>query len=406
MRRCPICGQSFEDDAYYCPIDGCALASVQTRGPLAGLRLDERYFVEERIGSGGLGEVYRVRHIKMGKPFALKVLAGAAHKDEQQAVRFDREARVLSMLRHPYCIEVTDYGHSDHGPFIVMELVDGEPLSRFTKGVGLPLGQALDVMIRVLVGLEHAHDQGIIHRDIKPDNIMLVQSNTQPGQLDPKILDFGLAKLQPGYLETGDLAALTAPGKVLGTPAYLAPERVVAAQGGSIDHSVDLYAVGVILYELSTGKRPFFSDDLAAIVRQHLLLEPKPPSAFRPELPAALDAVILRALAKKPSERYPSAAALREALEALLPLDPALAAAAPPLQRKAAGEPEDPSRSATVSSRPPTTPVGATPGADKTQLSAPPFGPGRLPPWVLIAGGATLVVLVLLGLLLWLLAGC
>ena len=199
MRSCPRCNTSYSDGTVFCPEDGARLAN-DDGDQLIGARIDDRYLLEQRIGAGGLGQVYRASHLRMHRSFAVKLLLPAMVTHVNIIRRFDREARALSRLDHPCCVGVTDYGVSkDHGPYIVMELVDGVPLSTHTRGEGLPLKVSLEVLCMVLRGLEHAHEQGIAHRDLKPDNIMLVRRPLDPTRLLPKILDFGLAKIRAGF---------------------------------------------------------------------------------------------------------------------------------------------------------------------------------------------------------------
>jgi serine/threonine protein kinase len=326
MRTCPRCGRGYPEDVAFCPEDGARLGPDTEQSSLVGVRLEGRYLLEEQIGAGGLGQVYRGRHLRLDKAFAVKLLLPAFVADDAVRKRFDREAQALSRLTHPCCVGITDYGISaEHGPYIVMELVEGVALSHHTRGDGLALGESLELVAMVLRGLEHAHDQGIAHRDLKPDNIMLVERPLEPGRLLPRILDFGLAKIRAG-LGAGAAAELTHAGLLVGTPAYMAPERIaVGRKAGGDDTLADIYSVGIILYELCCGRRPFVDDDLTAVVDMQLNQPPPPPSNLRPSLPAELDAVVLRALEKEPAARFPTAVAFREALEALPPLPETLA---------------------------------------------------------------------------------
>jgi serine/threonine protein kinase len=291
---------------------------------LAGVTIDGRYLLEERIAVGGLGEIYRGRHVRMNRAFAVKLLQPSVAAQPDFLERFDREAQALSKLDHPCCVAVTDYGVSkEHGPYIVMELVDGVPLSTYTRGEGLALQTALELASKVLVGLQHAHEKGIVHRDIKPDNIMIVEPPLEPGRLLPKILDFGLAKIRAGF-GSPEGKQLTQVGFIVGTPSYLAPERVTNPTGAD-DVRSDIYAVGVILFELCCGCRPFVGEDMVQLMDKHLRQPPPAPRSLRPELPPELEAAILRALEKRPEDRFPTAVAFRDALDALLPLPSTIA---------------------------------------------------------------------------------
>lgn len=310
-------------------------ASGDATGPtraaaLLGSTLDDRYRFEQRIGAGGLGEVFRASHLRMDRSFAIKLLQPTVAAQPDFVERFDREAKALSRLSHPYCVEVTDYGVSpEHGPYIVMELLEGVPLSQITKAseapkVELSLGTALELCRKVLLGLEHAHEQGIAHRDLKPDNIMVVPDPVEPGAYQPKILDFGLAKIHAGDAEC---SALTHAGLIIGTPYYMSPERIAAPHEADAKTG-DLYALGVLLYELCCGQRPFVGPDMMSTLTLHMTQAPRPPRELAPALPLSLEAVILRALEKRPADRFASATEFRQALEALLPL-PAAAASLP-----------------------------------------------------------------------------
>ena len=392
MRQCPQCGRTYPDDRELvsCPEDGAPLDEVERRS-LAGTTLDGRYRLEERIGVGGLGEIYRARHLRMDRAFAIKLLQPSVAGQSDFVGRFDREAQALSRLDHPCCVAVTDYGVcKTHGPYIVMELVDGEPLSTFTRGEGLPLQTALELVSMVLLGLQHAHEQGIVHRDIKPDNIMIVDRPLEPARLLPKILDFGLAKIRAGFGPTG--RPLTQAGFIVGTPHYIAPERVTDATGAD-DPRSDVYAVGVILFELCCGRRPFVADDIVQVVQMHLTQPPPSPRSIRPDLPRALEAVILRALEKRLEDRFPSAAAFREAVDALLPLPPELGKRLPkdPVPEVVRSETkiERPSRmpaakpeGATTEGKP-----GGAPASDESQLLWP-----RSWRWPLLVGAGVVVM--------------
>ena len=333
MKICATCGRTYPDETAKCAVDGGALTAAESTGGLVGQILDGRYAIEAPLGSGGLGEVYRARHLKMGKSFAVKLLHGALASDPAFIARFDREARALSKLEHPYCVAAIDYGTSAQGPYIVMDLVEGTPLAHYTRGHGLPLGEALQIVAEMLAGLEHAHGHGIVHRDLKPDNVMLVKDPLTKGKRHPKILDFGIAKIRAGVLKGAAASTLTQLGTLVGTPAYLAPEQ---AAGSGVDERTDLYACGVILYELACGRRPFENADKLELIRAQLLTPPPPPRDYRPGLPDALVKVILKALAKKPSERWQTAEKFREALLAAAALPAKLAAERPPPRAGAA----------------------------------------------------------------------
>jgi tetratricopeptide (TPR) repeat protein len=280
-----------------------------------GTLVNQRYRLDAQIGQGGMGVVYRAHDTLLDRDVALKVLSATALSADHRA-RLLREAQAAAQLNHPNVVTVYDAGEVDPEsvkgpvtPFIVMELVEGTSL-----GDGRPeaLADILVVARQVCDALEHAHAHGIVHRDLKPENIMLTRS-TLPSPSEGeglggkvKLVDFGLARTPA--------SRLTAEGTIVGTVFYLAPEQVL---GEAIDHRVDLYALGVMLYELTTGQLPFTGDDPLAIISQHLQAPVVPPRARNPEIPPPLDALIVRLLNKSPERRPASAAEVRETLERL-----------------------------------------------------------------------------------------
>jgi serine/threonine-protein kinase len=233
---------------------------------LIGADFEGRYHIEAELGSGGVGTVYRARDAKLGRPVAIKVLQEKYGASRELRHRFEREAHALAALSHPHVVTVTDFGVSHGMPYLVMELLEGTTLSdRLESG---PLGgeEAIDVTRQVLRALTFVHDQGFVHRDMKPGNIFL---QSVPGSnAHVKILDFGLAKVLERDQTT---TVLTRAGQVFGTPSYMAPEQVGAE---STDARTDLYAVGIILFEMLAG-RPPFRGDVTEVMRQQLV-EPLP----------------------------------------------------------------------------------------------------------------------------------
>ncbi|MEO6774759.1 MAG: serine/threonine-protein kinase [Kofleriaceae bacterium] len=258
-----------------------------------------RYEILGLLGQGGMGVVYRARHIELDKEVALKILAELVGDRE---VRFEREARTTAKLDHPNCVRILDYGRAGTNPFIAMELVEGTTVGRMLGDQGpLPLARAVQLTRSILTGLAHAHERDVLHRDIKPENIM-VRSNGRC-----VLIDFGLARLR-------DDSPLTAAGTCLGSPSYLAPERLL--QRGC-DARSDLYAVGVVLYEMLTNAKPFVGSRPIEVLEHALVRPPKPIRALRPEVPRALEAVIVRALAKDPDRRFGDAREMMAALDDL-----------------------------------------------------------------------------------------
>ena len=272
------------------------------------------YRIEAMLGAGGMGRVYRATDTRLGRTVAIKTLAIARRDDERQR-RFEREARAVAALNDPRICALYDIGEAEGIPYLVMEFVPGETLSVYLQGRLVPPSQVSEYGLQIAGALAAAHSRGIIHRDLKPGNIMVTESGI-------KLLDFGLADFLPRSADTGvDTveSSLTATGAVIGTPAYMAPEQLT---GLPCDTRTDVFALGLVLYEMATGVRAFGRDSQAASIAAVMHEQPTPPSAVRPELDHALDGIIARCLAKAPQERYRDAT---EAHAALFPL-----AAAPP----------------------------------------------------------------------------
>ena len=266
-----------------------------------------------------MGSVYRGERIKLGRIVAVKVLNESV-PDEATRRRFEREALAMAKLEHPHVGSVIDVGIHDGCPYVVMEFVDGQNLKEFLKSGPLPIARAVDITRQILSGLAHAHEHGIIHRDIKPANIVLSQKSGVGDHA--KILDFGIARsVQDTTNLTGAL--------VLGTPNYMAPEQI---RGGEIDHRVDLYACGILLFELLTGAKPFHAEDPMAVCMQHLNFAPPPLAAKLNRSFGALEAVVARALAKEPAQRFANA---EEFSRELAQAASQVAAAPPPSPRSA-----------------------------------------------------------------------
>jgi serine/threonine-protein kinase len=283
-----------------------------------GSLLDGRYRVDAVLGVGGMGRVYKAEHTGIGRAVAIKVLHARLGGSKEAAERFQREARASGRLEHPNIVGVSDFGVLEDGSlYLVMEALDGEPLGkRLEREKRIAWPEALSIIRAVLAGLKHAHDKGVVHRDIKPDNIFLAKKD---GEQVVKILDFGIAKL---YAGNADDPATTRAGLTVGTPAYLSPEQAV---GGAITPASDLYSTSVVLYEMLTGRAPFTDEDPLAMLRAHVSLDPPPFSEVAPELmaelPPAIETVINHGLAKVSAER------LKSALEYMHALDEAVRAA-------------------------------------------------------------------------------
>jgi eukaryotic-like serine/threonine-protein kinase len=315
----------------------------ESQGPaadsLVGRVLADRYEIERELGRGGMGVVYRARHVTLGRPVAIKVLHAKLSADPAVSKRFDREALAASKLDHPNCVQVIDFGTTADGlEYLVMQFLDGKELR---DELGWPMNprRAARLASQVLRALEHAHRKGLVHRDLKPENVFIVRDDD--GEEQVKLVDFGIVKLLDAE---GVHEKLTRAGLVFGTPRYMAPEQ---AAGGKIDERTDLYAVGILLHEMLRGKPPFDGDEAPIVLRMHMISDPPPLPA---DVPDPLREVVDALLAKSPGERPASAKEAREALEAFLatpsnvaapvssevvpepPVLPPLQAPAPPLR--------------------------------------------------------------------------
>src|ERR1041385_3211358 len=307
MKTCPKCGAEYPDATTLCPADGEALE--KDPDSLVGVTLAGKYRIDARLNEGGMGTVYRGTHVLMDKTVAIKVLRPSLAADEKIVARFSREARAASRISHPNALSVTDFGEDESGHvFLVMEYLSGKTLKQVIRDEGpLPLARVVDIARQVGDALHAAHEQGIIHRDLKSDNIMLLDTMTGD---HAKVLDFGIAKINEpeGEVDTG----LTAPNLVIGTPQYMSPEQ--CSQSSEIDARSDIYSFGVILYEMLVGHVPFSGDSPAMVMMKHLQ-EPVPSVLEeRSDLPSSVARVVARAMAKVPGNRYQNVAELIEDL--------------------------------------------------------------------------------------------
>src|SRR5712691_3098739 len=267
--------------------------------------LGDRYQLQEPIGRGGMATIYRGRDKRMERIVAIKVLRDIYSTDAKFVTRFQREAKAASSLQHPNIVQVYDYGQSDGNYFIVMELVAGTDLRRYLRSRGiLAVDHAVIIAHDVALGLGAAHRRNIVHRDVKPQNILVGRRGAI------KLTDFGIASVYK------DLNAerLTTTGMTLGTVQYYAPEQ---AQGEIVSPAADVYALGIVMYEMLTGRTPFDGDTPVAVAMQHIQDLPTPPSQFNPNIPPALEEIILRCLEKVPEMRFPDGSSLARALEML-----------------------------------------------------------------------------------------
>jgi serine/threonine-protein kinase len=260
------------------------------------------YEVEALLGRGGMGVVYRARHLRLNRPVALKMLLAGVYAGPDVQARFQREAEAVASLRHANIVQVHDVGDHEGRPYFTMEFVEGGSLAQALAGTPQPARQAAALLDTLAQAVQVAHQGGIVHRDLKPANILLTADGT------PKITDFGLAR----RLENG--AGLSQSGATLGTPSYMAPEQA-RGQRHAIGPAVDVYALGAVLYELLTGRPPFRGETPTETVLQVISQEPVPPSRLNAKVPHDLETICLKCLEKDPQRRYATAAALAEDLE-------------------------------------------------------------------------------------------
>jgi len=314
---CPSCDSRLEEpDIKYCNRCGHDLSRPVARDPFDGLigqTVEGRYRVVERVGSGGMGVVYKVEHVRMGKIAAMKVLRRDLADDLQAVKRFRREVELVSRLDHPNIIQTFDFGEWRGLLFLVMEYIRGEDLSAIVKRDGpMPLERALPLFSQVCSALDEAHHHGIVHRDLKPDNIVCLLRRGQEEVV--KVLDFGLATFSQQREGMGEV---TGAGSLIGTPYYMSPEQV---RSEPTDGRSDLYSLGATLYRVVTGTPVFLADSPMAILNRHLNDDPQPPTLRAPELnlPIGVDFVILKALAKSPENRFATANEMKEAIDHLI----------------------------------------------------------------------------------------
>jgi serine/threonine-protein kinase len=298
MMECPRCGRCEDAGVELCPTDGSVMRPAGTLPRV----LDGKYRIEQLIGRGGMGAVYRARDMRLDRLIAVKVVRADLLQDMDARRRFRREAQIVARLQHPGIVSIFDFGtFADGGAYLVMELVRGEDLRRVLQREGtLDPARAARILSAVCHAIEAAHREGVLHRDLKPENILLPGG----GEIEAKVLDFGVAKLVGDSNEEtkpGREATLTAAGSIIGTPAYMAPEQL---RGTPPDHRTDVFALGVIAYEMLSGELPFSRGSLAdVILAQDRGARPLSAAA---RVTAPLDRVVMSALDMDPRGRPPS----------------------------------------------------------------------------------------------------
>jgi serine/threonine protein kinase len=314
MKYCATCKTVYPADFQCCPKDGSALSSSSELLP--GMVIRDKYQILQQIGSGGMATVYQVRHLAFNEIRAIKLINSQLADGDQFSKRLRSEAVIARKLQHPNAVHVEDLDRTEDGrPFIVMEYVEGQNLRTVIRQEGpLPVLRALHIAAQVTSALAAAHRLGIIHRDIKPDNIHLI---SQPDGSDfVKVLDFGIAKF------TDDLsssAPRTGSGLIVGTPQYVSPEQAMGRQTGELDGRSDLYTLGIVVYEMLTGRVPFDSDTPVGLLVHHLHTAPLPPNELRPDLgiPQSVSEVLMKALEKNPERRFRNADEMLNAIRSV-----------------------------------------------------------------------------------------
>jgi eukaryotic-like serine/threonine-protein kinase len=382
MNVCATCGRQWQPGVGRCPVDGGIVTPVSptdatagpTSGPLA-LAIDQReelapgtlvgeYQIERLIGAGGMGRVYGARHPVIGKRAAIKVLNARYSADQAAVARFVQEAQAVNQIGHANIVDIFSFGALPDGrSYFVMEWLQGETLGQRLARGRMNVGDAVAILIALTRALEAAHSAGVIHRDLKPDNVFLVAADDE---LRVKLLDFGIAKLSVD----DPTMHRTATGVVMGTPLYMSPEQ---AKGTHVDAKTDLYSLGVIAYAMMGGETPFEREASAIeVLAAHISKPPPPPRTLRPDIPPTIDALILELLAKQPEQR-PTLAEARSRLKGLMTTSSPFAAGA-----------------SLIATPPGGAPLAAAPAA--SQVMAPPIARARGRGWLVAGGLGTVAV--------------
>ena len=301
MKRCTTCGSEFADDAVYCQWDGAPLAQESAEvDPYIGQVLKDQIEILAPLGQGGMGTVYRAVQRGFDRTIAVKILHADLARNPEVLARFHREAKIASRLEHPNIVHVYQFGDLPDGNlFLAMEFLDGRSLLEVLRADGsIEIGRALHIAQQICAALGEAHEAGIIHRDLKPENIMLVRRGSDPDFV--KILDFGIAKF---VTSEGQGDVHTQQGLVFGTARYISPE---GASGDPVDARSDVYSLGVVLYQMLSGEVPFHSENPISLLLMHINDKPPPlrGKARAGHVPPAVEEVVMRALTKRPADRY------------------------------------------------------------------------------------------------------
>jgi len=317
MLHCPTCGNHYTADNEFCPADqtllqaDATIAGEMLGDPLIGKTLNEKYCIEARLGIGGMGTVYRARHVLIDRLVAIKILNQRFVEDDSARARFQREAKAAGRLQHLNAVSVTDFGETPEGyVYIVMELLEGRTLREIVaKEAPLEIARAVSIMLQTSAAVAAAHEAGVIHRDLKPANIFVTQRSDVPAVV--KVLDFGIAKVAAETLDDDDPKNLTQVGVMIGTPRYMSPEQ---CNGLTLTPSADVYSLGVIFYEMLTGSVPFSGSSPLAIALKHASDYPRPPREIVASIPEDLEWLVLRTLEKRPEDRPADASEFRTEL--------------------------------------------------------------------------------------------
>jgi serine/threonine-protein kinase len=312
---CLECNKHFRADLNVCPDDGTLLVHV-AQDPLLGTTLAGNYQIQSVIGHGGMGVVYKARHVLMDRTVAIKMLRSQLISDSMTVKRFQQESKAASRINHPHVITVYDFGISTSGqPYIVMDYLKGISLAEIIRSEGhVGVERCIKILGQACDALDYAHRQGVVHRDLKPSNIVLI--NYDGDSEFVKVVDFGVAKLMP--MTSVEEQKLTQAGEVCGSPVYMSPEQCL---GQELDTRSDIYSMGIVLYESLTGKLPILGSTMVDTMSKHISEEPQTFTQARPDLyiPERIEAVVFKTLRKNPADRHESMADLKFDLETAIP---------------------------------------------------------------------------------------